>query len=105
MTALTKTNPGIISWTIEDYLTEKMVFLNGFRKEKTSASLGAYGTVISFENLEKAFNESPFTKEEWLKSVDDWKGHAYLSPTFSLLALWVLHLIEKKILENENKKV
>lgn len=102
MTALTRKNPGITSWTIEDYLTEKMVFLNGFREEETSASLGAYGTVISFVNLEKAFNESTFTKEEWLKGVDAWEGSAYLAPTFSLLALCVLQLIRKKEKENEN---
>ena len=100
MTALTRTKAGITSWEIEDYLTEKMVFLNGFRDEDTSSSLGAYGTVISLVNLEKAFNESPFTKEEWLKGVDAWEGNAYLAPTFSLLALWVLKLIRK----NENTK-
>lgn len=102
MTALTYPNPGIISWTIEDYLTDKMVFLNGFREEETSASLGAYGTVISLVNLQKAFDESTFTKEEWLKGVDAWEGNAYLAPTFSLLALWVLQLIRKKFPENEN---
>jgi hypothetical protein len=100
MTALTKANPGITSWEIEDYLTENMVFLNGFRDEDESASLGAYGTVISLTNLMKAFDASPFTKEEWLKGVDYWEGQAYLAPTFSLLALWVLQLIRKK---EENK--
>jgi hypothetical protein len=96
MTALTKANPGITSWEIEDYLTDKMVFLNGFRDEDTSASLGAYGTVISPVNLIKAFDASPYTKEEWLKAVDYWEGQAYLAPTFKLLSLWVLDLIKGK---------
>jgi hypothetical protein len=96
MTALTKANPGITSWEIEDYLTENMVFLNGFREEETTASLGAYGTVISHTNLVKAFDASTFTKEDWLKGVDAWEGNAYLAPTFSLLALWVLKMIDKK---------
>lgn len=99
MTALTKANGGITSWEIEEYLTENMVFLNGFRDDDTTASLGAYGTVISYTNLVKAFEASTFTKEEWLKGVDDWEGHAYLAPTFSLLALWVLRLIDKKFTE------
>jgi len=45
MGALTKTTCGITSWKIEDYLSEHKVFLNGFRKEEITASLGAYGTV------------------------------------------------------------
>jgi len=96
MTALTKPNPGITSWTIEDYLTEKMVFLNGFRDEDTSASLGAYGTVISPKNLITAFDESTFTKEEWEQAIDYWHGQAYLAPTFELLSLWVSHLLKHK---------
>ena len=97
MTAMSKANPGIKSWSIEDYLTEKMVFLNGFRDKDESASLGAYGTVISYTNLEKAISESKdmFTKEEWLKAVDLWEYQSYLGPTFALLAIWVKKLIEK----------
>jgi hypothetical protein len=97
MTAMSKANPGIKSWSIEDYLTEKMVFQNGFSKEETSASLGAYGTVISFTNLEKAIEESKdmFTKEEWLKAVDLWEYQSYLGPTFKLLSLWVARLVDK----------
>lgn len=101
MTAMSKMNPGIKSWSIEDYLTEKMVFLNGFSKEETTASLGAYGTVISFTNLEKAIEESKdmFTKDEWLTAVDLWKYQSYLGPTFALLAIWVTRLIEKHLVD------
>ncbi len=96
MTALTKANPGILSWDVEDYLTDKMVFLNGFRDVDESASLGAYGTVISHINLMKAFDEATYTKEEWLKCIDAWHGHAYLAPTFELLARFVSYLVEHK---------
>lgn len=96
MTALTKTKSGIISWVVEDYLDSYNVFLNGFREEEVTASLGAYGTVISHANLIKAFDAATFTKDEWLKCIDDWHGHAYLAPTFELLARFVLYLVEVK---------
>lgn len=86
----------ILSWEVEDYLTDNNVFLNGFREVDTPASLGAYGTVISYTNLENAINKSSYTKEQWLKCIDAWKGNEYLSPTFTLLVLWTTRLIEKK---------
>lgn len=94
---MSKANPGIPTWNIEDYLTQKMVFLNGFRDKEESASLGAYGTVISYTNLEKAFIESKFTKEQWLEAVELWKYQSYLGPTFSLLSIWVSKLIDKHL--------
>ena len=101
MTAMSKMNPGIKSWSIEDYLTEKMVFLNGFRDNDESASLGAYGTVISYTNLEKAIEDSKdmFTKDEWLKAIDLWEYQSYLGPTFALLAVWSKRLIEKYLVD------
>lgn len=96
MTALTKTRCSIISWEVEDYLDSKNVFLNGFKDGEVTASLGAYGTVISYTNLIKAFDEATFTKDEWLKSIDAWRGNAYLAPTFELLARFVEYLVENK---------
>jgi len=96
MTALTRSNPGILHWTVEEYLTSKFVFLNGFRTEPETASIDAYGTVISYGNLVKAFDESTYTKEEWLHCVEQWRGNSYLSPIFTLTALWVSQLVDKK---------
>ena len=96
MTALTKTRCSIISWEVEDYLDTYKVFLNGFREEEVTASLGAYGTVISHTNLIKAFDEATFTKDEWMKCIDAWHGNAYLAPTFELLARFVEFLVKDK---------
>lgn len=77
------------SWEIEDYLDENLVFQNGFRDEPTCASLGAYGTVISFNNLKDAIEKATFSDEEWKDAIEYWDYNSYLSPTFKLLATWV----------------
>ena len=87
----------MIEWEIEDYLGENMVFLNGFRDEDTRASLGAYGTVISFSNLAKAYKESPYTKDQWIKFIDYTEGNEYLGPTFKLLKITLQRLMNEKL--------
>jgi hypothetical protein len=96
MTALTKTKCSIIEWEVEDYLDSHNVFLNGFREGEVTASLGAYGTVISHTNLIKAFDAATFTKEQWLKCIEHWRYNAYLAPTFELLARFMEFLVENK---------
>lgn len=95
MAALERNNPGILEWEMEKYLTDKMVFLNGFRDKPESASIGAYGTVVSFENLEKAIGESPYLKEDWKRCITYWRGNSYLSPIFTLTAIWTEKIIDK----------
>ena len=96
MSALTKNLSGILEWGIEDYLDSHNVFLNGFREGEVTASLGAYGTVISYKNLIKAFDEATYTKEQWESAIEYWHGNAYLAPTFELLARFVTYLVNEK---------
>jgi hypothetical protein len=79
---------------IEDDLQERMVFQNGLNGR--SASLGAYMTVIDYENLYKAIEELSYSKEDWLQYAEYNEGFAYLGPTFKLLAL----IIKRKLNEN-----
>jgi hypothetical protein len=69
---------------IEQYLQDKDVFLNGFTNKP--CHMDSYMTVIDFSNLEKAAKENKFTKEEWLKAIESWAHHAYLTPILGLLA-------------------
>ena len=82
---------------IEEQLDERLVFLNGFSDYDKPASLGAYGTVISYTNLYLALEELPYTNEEWLEYAEYNEGHAYLGPTFKLLAT----IIKRKIKERQ----
>jgi len=83
-----------IVWEIEDYLDTYNVFLNGIRN--TPAEMYSYNTVIDFDALKKAFDESTFTKEQWEEGIKDWHAHAYLSPIAELLAKTVERYLETK---------
>ena len=96
MAALERNNPGILEWDMEKYLTDNMVFLNGFRETPESASIDAYGTVVSFENLKKAIENSPYTTEDWEKCITYWRGNSYLSPIFTLTAIWTERILKNK---------
>ena len=94
---------GIYAGEIEDYLMHFRVFQSGWDYTRI-ASLGAYGTVISWDNLEKAINEdSKYTKDIWLDTVEYWFAMAYLSPTFKLLGLWATRIVNKKFEEKPNE--
>jgi len=82
----------MINWEIEDYLSENKVFLNGINGN--IASLGAYMTVIDNRNLIKAYDNAPYTKEQWKDFLSYLEGHFYLAPTFKLLYLYIKKLIE-----------
>ena len=88
--------PVYIEWEVENYLEKHYCFLNGFRDIDTPASLGAYGTVISYKNLQEAFKDNPYSKEVWLKCIKYWKSNAYLSPIFMLLSIYVERLVKEK---------
>jgi len=82
---------------IEEELGLRLVFVNGFRDGDQRASLGAYGTVISYTNLYTALEELPYTNEEWLEYAEYNEDHAYLAPTFKLLATIIKRKISSKI--------
>ena len=93
MVALKKNISDNLFWEVEDYLTDNMVFINGFKDKDETASLGAYGTIISYVNLKEAIDKSKYSKEEWEKCIEYWKSQSYLGPSFTLLALWVERII------------
>lgn len=68
---------------IEDYLANRDVFVNGLDGRR--AHMDSYMTVIDFINLDKAYKESEFKKEDWEEGVEYWKRHEYLSPTIGIL--------------------
>jgi hypothetical protein len=76
------------AFVIEDYLDEHEIFVNGLSGRP--GSLGAYMTVIDPGKLKAALEESDFTEQELIQASDYWKRQAYLSPSFGLLACWVL---------------
>lgn len=81
------------SWDIETYFANHNVFVNGISNKR--ASLGAYMTVIDYQNLEKAFVDIPYTKKQLQKFIDYMEAESYLAPTFGLMAKWTAREMEK----------
>lgn len=81
----------------ENELQNRLVFHNAYDENKP-ASLGAYNTIFSYERFYKAFDELPYTTEDWLYFADYWAGFGYLGPTFKLIAA----VIKRKVKEREN---
>jgi hypothetical protein len=71
---------------IEDRLDDFEVFQNGINGGQ--ASLGAYMTVIDFNNLNTAWDVliKEFSIKDLNKCIGHWKYQSYLSPTFNILA-------------------
>ena len=60
------------------------------------ASLGAYMSFISFNNLKLCIteNKDKVPKDHWIKYAEYCKSNGYLSPSFRLLNLWVTRITE-----------
>lgn len=81
-----------IRLVIEDYLQSKNVFLNGLNDKP--AHMDSYMTVIDYENLKKALEESKFTKEQWESCIPEWEHYGYLSPMSALLGKIIKRYLE-----------
>ena len=82
----------------EDHFMNYFVFLNGFRKEvPTQASLMAYGTILDYENFNKAWDKikDHYSVQCWMDMCKTWDYWSYLSPIPRLLVYEILRKINK----------
>ena len=85
--------------TCEDHFMENFVFLNGFRKEPTQSSMMAYGTVLDYENFNKAWDKikDHYSVDCWMEMCEYWDYQVYLSSIPRLFVLQILHKVEKTL--------
>ena len=56
------------------------------------SSIGAYGTLMKYERVLAAMMEHP--ERPWEDAARYWESLAYLSPTFGILAQWVIRVLK-----------
>ena len=68
---------------IEDYLQDKNVFESGINGRPCHSD--SYMTVVNFANLDKAFNESSFTNQQWEDAVEEWTTNPNNQPPLKIV--------------------
>jgi len=73
--------------TCEDHFMLADVFQAGFGRTPRKSSMMAYGTIINFENFDKAWEsiKDKYSPECWQEMCKYWEYQSYLSPIPSLL--------------------
>ena len=79
---------------IEDYLqfyptkTRRPVFFNMF-DENRSAHTDSYGTCLSYTGFLEAFDNSPYTQDQWLAASKEWLENECVGKPLKLIALYL----------------
>jgi len=79
---------------MEDYLqfyptkSGNPVFFNMFDETKF-ANMDSYGTCLSYTGFLEAFDNSPYTQEEWLAASKEWLDNECAGKPLKLIALYL----------------
>lgn len=67
---------------VEDHFMSANVFQAGFGSTPRKSSLCAYGTIINYENFNKAWEEikDQYSVDRWEEMCQYWAYQGYLSP-------------------------
>jgi hypothetical protein len=85
----------MIEWEVEDYLQEykapsnRPVFCSMFDENK-SAHTDSYGTCLNYTEFLHAYDNSPYTKEQWKQCAQYWTENENCGIPLKIIGKFIL---------------